>query len=181
MLGFERPADVLAANATEFYAEPKEREQLLERVKTEGAAINAEMQFRRRDGQLIWVLVNVIRGSGPPRSDFESTLIDITEQKAADELRSMARLANAAAHEINNPLTMVLGRLAMLREDPSLPAEARDRIGQIHAAAERIREIVVDMNHLTRVQLYEHAGRGLPEMLDIRKSAGPPENPPAPK
>ena len=181
MLGFERPADVLAANAAEFYAEPKEREQLLERVKTEGAAINAEMQFRRRDGQLIWVLVNVIRGSGPPRSDFESTLIDITEQKAADELRSMARLANAAAHEINNPLTMVLGRLAMLREDPSLPAEARDRIGQIHAAAERIREIVVDMNHLTRVQLYEHAGRGLPEMLDIRKSAAPPENPPAPR
>ena len=181
MLGFERPADVLAANAADFYAQPKEREQLLERVKTEGAAINAEMQFRRRDGQLIWVLVNVIRGSGPPRSDFESTLIDITEQKAADELRSMARLANAAAHEINNPLTMVLGRLAMLREDPSLPAEARDRIGQIHAAAERIREIVVDMNHLTRVQLYEHAGRGLPEMLDIRKSAAPPENPPAPR
>lgn len=175
MLGFERPADVLAANAAEFYAEPKEREQLLERVKTEGAAINAEMQFRRRDGQLIWVLVNVIRGSGPPRSDFESTLIDITEQKAADELRSMARLANAAAHEINNPLTMVLGRLAMLREDPSLPAEARDRVGQVHAAAERIREIVVDMNHLTRVQLYEHAGRGLPEMLDIRKSAAPPK------
>ena len=115
------------------------------------------------------------------RARMVATLIDITEQKAADELRSMARLANAAAHEINNPLTMVLGRLAMLREDPSLPAEARDRIGQIHAAAERIREIVVDMNHLTRVQLYEHAGRGLPEMLDIRKSAAPPENPPAPR
>ncbi len=28
------------------------------------------------------------------------------------------------------------------------------------------------MNHLTRVQLFEHTGRGLPEMLDIRKSAG---------
>ena len=44
-------------------------------------------------------------------------------------------------------------------------------MAQIHAAAERIREIVVDMNHLTRVQLFEHAGRGLPEMIDIRKSA----------
>jgi hypothetical protein len=62
----------------------------------------------------------------------------------------------------------------MLREDPSLGPEARERIAQIHAAGERIREIVVDMNHLTRVQLFEHTGRGLPEMLDIRRSAGDP-------
>jgi len=87
-------------------------------------------------------------------------------------LRSMARLANAAAHEINNPLTLILGRLVMLRDDPILGPEVRDRIAQIHAAAERIREIVVDMNHLTRVQLFEHTGRGLPEMLEIRRSAG---------
>jgi len=171
MLGFEHPADMLAANASEFYAEPKEREQLLERVKSEGAAVNIELQFRRRDGQLIWVLANVISGSGPGGAYFEATLIDITEQKAADELRSIARLANAAAHEINNPLTLVLGRLAMLRDDPSLSAEVRERIAQTHTAAERIREIVVDMNHLTRVQLFEHTGRGLPEMIDIRKSA----------
>ena len=174
ILGFERPAEVLAVNIGRFYAQPKEREQLLERVKAEGTAVNVELQFRRRDGRLIWVLANVIRGSGPPRADFETTLIDITEQKEADELRSMARLANAAAHEINNPLTLILGRLAMLLEDPSLRPEARERITQIHAAAERIREIVVDMNHLTHVQLFEHAGRGLPEMLDIRKSAGGP-------
>jgi len=171
ILGFESPADVLAANVGDFYVQPKERDQLLERVKAAGAAVSVELQLRRRDGRYIWVLANVIRSSGPPRADFETTLIDITEQRAADELRSMARLANAAAHEINNPLTLVLGRLAMLREDPSLGPEARGRVAQILAAAERIREIVVDMNHLTRIQLFEHAGRGLPEMIDIRKSA----------
>jgi PAS domain S-box-containing protein len=180
ILGFERPADVLARNIGDFYAQPKEREQLLERVKAEGTAVNVELQFRRRDGQLIWILASVIRGSGSPRSDFEATLIDITEQKAADELRSIARLANAAAHEINNPLTLVLGRLAMLRDDLSLKPETRERVGQMLAAAERIREIVVDMNRLTRVQLFEHAGRGLPEMIDIRKSAGEPGGSEAP-
>lgn len=181
ILGFERPADVLARNIGDFYAQPKEREQLLERVKAEGTAVNVELQFRRRDGRLIWILASVIRGSGSPRSDFEATLIDITEQKAADELRSIARLANAAAHEINNPLTLVLGRLAMLRDDLSLKPETRERVGQMLAAAERIREIVVDMNRLTRVQLFAHAGQGLPEMIDIRKSAGEPggsETPP---
>jgi PAS domain S-box-containing protein len=171
ILGFERPADVLAANIGDFYVQAKEREQLLERVETEGTAVNVELQFRRRDGRLIWILASVIRGSGSPRSDFEATLIDITEQKAADELRSIARLANAAAHEINNPLTLVLGRLAMLRDDLSLQPETRERVVQMLGAAERIREIVVDMNRLTRVHLFEHAGRGLPEMIDIRKSA----------
>jgi two-component system, sensor histidine kinase len=179
ILGFASPADVLEANVGEFYVQPKERDQLLERVKAAGSAVSVELQLRRRDGRFIWVLANVIRGSGPPRADFETTLIDITEQRAADELRSMARLANAAAHEINNPLTLVLGRLAMLREDPSLGPEARGRVLQILAAAERIREIVVDMNHLTRIQLFEHAGRGLPEMIDIRRSAQGGGAPPA--
>jgi PAS domain S-box-containing protein len=171
ILGFGRAVDVLTSNVGSFYAQPKERDQLLERVRAEGSVVNVELQFRRLDGRLIWVLASVSGSAGSPRADFETTLIDITEQKAADELRSIARLANAAAHEINNPLTMVLGRLAMLREDARLPAEIRARAAEIHAAAERIHTIVVDMNHLTRVQLYEHAGRGLPEMIDIRRSA----------
>ena len=174
ILGFENPAAVLGTNVDALYAQPKERDQLLERVAAEGTAVNVELQMRRRDGRLIWVLASVVRGSGPPRADFETTLVDITEQKAADELRSIARLANAAAHEINNPLTMILGRLAMLRDDLTLKAETRERAVQMIAAGERIREIVVDMNRLTRVQLFEHAGRGLPEMIDIRKSAADP-------
>jgi two-component system cell cycle sensor histidine kinase/response regulator CckA len=172
ILGFENPAAVLGTSVDALYAQPKERDQLLERVAAEGTAVNVELQMRRRDGRLIWVLASVVRGSGPPRADFETTLVDITEQKAADELRSIARLANAAAHEINNPLTMILGRLAMLRDDLTLKAETRERVIQMLAAGERIREIVVDMNRLTRVQLFEHAGRNLPEMIDIRKSAG---------
>ena len=178
IVGFNSPADALAMNAANLYAQPKEREQVLERINADGTAVNVELQLRRRDGHLISVLSSVMRSPGPPRADYETTLIDITEHKAADELRSITKLANAAAHEINNPLTMVLGRLAMLKDDQSLTPEARARIVQINAAAERIREIVVDMNRLTHVQLYEHTGRGLPEMLDIRKSAGGQAGPP---
>jgi PAS domain S-box-containing protein len=182
ILGFDGPADVLATNIAQLYVEPKEREPLLERVKAAGTAVNGEIQMRRRDGRLIWVLASVVRSSGPPRGDFETTLVDITEQKAADELRTIARLANGAAHEINNPLALVIGRLEMLLDDGGLAPDLRERIVHIHAAAERIREIVVDMTHLTRVQLYEHTGSGLPEMIDIRKSAavsGDPPEPPA--
>jgi PAS domain S-box-containing protein len=180
ILGFDGPADVLTTNIAQLYVEPKEREQLLERVSAAGTAVNGEIQMRRRDGRLIWVLMSVVRGSGPPRGDFETTLVDITEQKAADELRTIARLANGAAHEINNPLALVVGRLEMLLDDGGLAPDLRERIVHIHAAAERIREIVVDMTHLTRVQLYEHTGSGLPEMIDIRKSAAASDDPPQP-
>jgi hypothetical protein len=70
-----------------------------------------------------------------------------------------------------------MGRLVMLAKDPSLGAAGRERLAQILAAAERIREIVVDMHQLTRVHLFEHTTRGLPEMIDIRKSAGGPGAP----
>lgn len=172
ILGAGSPADVVAANVEEFYADPKDRQELRERMGADGSVVNAEVQFHRRDGRLIWVLLNVVRASDSARADYETTLIDITEHKAADELRSIARLANAAAHEINNPLTLIVGRLAMLAEDPSLGAQTRERVTQARAAAERIKEIVVDMYQLTRVELFEHASRGLPDMIDIRKSAG---------
>jgi hypothetical protein len=68
----------------------------------------------------------------------------------------------------------------MLAEDPSLGPQVRDRIAQAQAAAGRIRTIVIDMHHLTRVELFEHASPGLPEMIDFGKSAGRTDPPPPP-
>ena len=102
----------MTANVGELYADPTARAQLLERVRREGAVVTAELQFRRRDGPLIWALTNVVRVAGQSRGDYEATLIDITEHKQAEELRSVTRLANTAAHEINNPLTITeLGQI----------------------------------------------------------------------
>jgi signal transduction histidine kinase len=150
----------------------KDRQQLVERIRADGFAHNVELQFRRRDGRLIWVLANVVRATDPAEADYEATLIDITEHKAAEELRSIARLANTAAHEINNPLTTIIGRLEMLRAESSLSPQVQERLGQAQAAAARIRQLVVDMNQLTRIEPMERGSSTLPEMIDIRKSAG---------
>jgi PAS domain S-box-containing protein len=173
ILGAGGPAEIVGASMLDFYVDPKDREQLRERVRAEGTAVNAEVQFRRRDGRLIWVLLNIVRADGPARADYETTLIDITEPRAAEELRSIARLANTMAHEVNNPLTTIIGRLAMLRDDRSLGAQAQERIAQALAAAGRIRQLVADMHQLTRIERFEHTSSGLPEMIDIRRSAGP--------
>jgi PAS domain S-box-containing protein len=177
LLGFASPAEVVGRDIGGHYANPKDLEQLLERVRADGFALNVEVPYRRRDGRLIWVLVSVIRAVDASQADYEATLVDITEHRAAEELRSIARLANTAAHEINNPLTTIVGRLAMLSENPGLEASARQHVAQARAAAERIRQIVLDMHQLTRIEPLEHASQGLPEMIDIRRSAGRPRGP----
>ena len=80
----------------------------------------------------------------------------------------------AAAHEINNPLTVVWGELQLLARD----AEARwsGRITAMLEALARIREVVVRMNQITRLVPAERQ-RHLPEMLDLGKSSGRAEPP----
>ena len=106
----------------------------------------------------------------------------IAEQVAAlreaATLRSVASLAVAAAHEINNPLTVVSGELQLLARE--IGARWSGRIGSMLEALERIREVVLRMNRITRLETAERQ-RHLPEMLDLEKSSGrlesqPPES-----
>ena len=82
-------------------------------------------------------------------------------------LRAVTQLANAAAHEINNPLSVITGQLHFLARDPQVPSS---RVVAIEEAALRIREIVLQMLHLTRVEVVKQH-RDLPEMLDLYRSS----------
>jgi len=82
-------------------------------------------------------------------------------------LRAVTQLANAAAHEINNPLSIITGQLHFLAKDAAVP---QHRVTQIEEAAMRIREIVLQMLHLTRLELVKQH-RDLPEMLDLGRSS----------
>ncbi|HKQ66292.1 MAG TPA: MASE1 domain-containing protein [Methylomirabilota bacterium] len=100
---------------------------------------------------------------------------DITHRKRMeattrerDTLRSVASLAAGAAHEINNPLAVVLGQVQLLASE--LEGAQRQRIAEILEAIDRIRAIVARMRHLTHVELSEPYP-GLPEMLDLARSS----------
>jgi len=92
-------------------------------------------------------------------------------RREAAELRAVALLARAAAHEINNALMVVAGGVAILirrlpanSEDAQWAERARDGVNVV-------KEIIVRMNAIT--QIAEVPGQGLlPPMLDIRRSSG---------
>ena len=81
----------------------------------------------------------------------------------------MASLARAAAHEINNPLTAVLGGLALASRSLPPGSEEAKWMASAKEGAEQIRDIVKHMNHITQLAEVPSAGP-LPPMLDIRKS-----------
>ena len=71
-----------------------------------------------------------------------------------DILRYVASLAAAAAHEINNPLTVVVGYVQLLADE--VDAAERGHIDEMLKAVSRIQEIVTRMARVTRVELTEN-------------------------
>jgi len=134
---------------------------------------------RRKDATLVEVSVTVspIRSSSGKVIAASAIARDITEEKRAEAalreataLRSVASLAIAAAHEINNPLTVVWGEIQLLAREAG--ARWESRIAAMLEALERIRDVVARMNQINRLEQTEQL-KNLPAMLDLDKSSGP--------
>ena len=104
---------------------------------------------------------------------------DITDIKrsaaragAAEALRSVAQLALATAHEINNPLTVIIASFQLMIARGQVPDGAAGHVERAIRAGEQIRDIVRNMSRITRLELSRQAPE-LPPVLDLRKSSDP--------
>jgi signal transduction histidine kinase len=93
-------------------------------------------------------------------------------RRDAAQLRAVMLLAQATAHEINNPLTAVMGGLDIVRGCLRAGADATHWIDRAYEGSERIADIVKRMNRITQLEEVPEVG-SLPPMLDIRKSSAP--------
>ena len=91
-------------------------------------------------------------------------------RREAAELRAVATLATAAAHEINNPLMAVIAGLALVERSVAANTDQARWIAGARHGAEQIRDIVTRMNRITVLEEMPLRG-ALPPMLDIRKSS----------
>jgi signal transduction histidine kinase len=88
----------------------------------------------------------------------------------AAQLRAVAALAHAAAHEINNPLMAVIGGLGLVARSIPTGTDEAQWVANAKQGAEQIRDIVKRMNQITTLKEVHRHG-ALPPMLDIRRSA----------
>lgn len=177
LLGYASPESVLAINARDLYVDPADRERLLARLHPDATVTGHEVRWRRADRTTVWVLL-CVRQTREGATCREGIAIDITDRKRAERaaretaaIRTAAHLASAAAHEINNPLTAVVGRLDMLALRLPEGSPERDLVAKARAASDRIHEIVTLMHHITRIEYLALLDKELSPILDIRRSS----------
>ncbi|MDD5311966.1 MAG: PAS domain S-box protein [Dehalococcoidia bacterium] len=92
-----------------------------------------------------------ITGFCPKRGRYAIMFSDVTERKkvterliSADRLSSLGEMAAGLAHEINNPLTGVIGLSQLIAERDDLPGVVREDVRNICREANRAAGIVKD-------------------------------------
>lgn len=153
------------------FIHPDDRESTLgalERVVNEGAA-EAEYRIIRSDGEIRWAQTRMWKAFGPG-GDAEARGVsrDVTEAKenewiiaeqnrrieASKRLVALGEMAAGIAHEINNPLAIVIGRLDLMMDSLESGGfeldDLAEKITQVRATAMRISKIIRTMKSFSR-------------------------------
>jgi PAS domain S-box-containing protein len=88
MLGYDSREELLDSDITKgLYWEPKDREHLQKVIETQGSIKNHKVNFRRKDGQKVTILLNgqVVRDQSGAVIGYEGYNIDVTGQTNAAE------------------------------------------------------------------------------------------------
>ncbi len=142
-----------------FIAEPDLCESLLEETRRIGFIKDRECLLRNRQEKEWLALLSLsgLAGEGERPATFEGVLKDITQRRSmeqqllqADKLASLGQLAAGIAHEINNPLGLILGYTQlMLRASDGL-SQSHEDLKTIERHVRNCKTIVEALLHFSR-------------------------------
>jgi PAS domain S-box-containing protein len=199
ILGYESPEALMATDLRDIYAEPGERDRLIEVFGNLDRILGVETVWKRKDGQL-----RTVRLSGQPVPDergrlecFEMIAEDVTEQRAlerqlrqAQKMEAIGQLTGGIAHDFNNELSVIILNAQLVSEavdhgDGVRLEDVRDIVDAAQRAASMTRQLLgfsrradltivpTDLCLVAR-ELAGALRRLVPETIELRVLADPP-------
>ncbi len=162
--------DLIAKTALDIniWENPRDREMVIEKVKTEGSVKNFESRFRLKNGEIIDGLMSlsIIDLDGAPH--FFNITKDITDRKLleaklsqAQKMESVGRLAGGVAHDFNNMLGVIIGHAEMAIDQANQADPIYEDLLEIQKAARRSADLTRQLLAFARRQAIN------PVVLDI--------------
>ncbi|MGI9437051.1 MAG: hybrid sensor histidine kinase/response regulator, partial [Geminicoccaceae bacterium] len=147
--------ELYLSDPRDFYARAEDRRRIGEILETRPAVESVEIEVRRLDGSVFPAALS------SKMIDYEgdvavvSSIVDLTEKRKAEQeiarqrealhqaekLNALGSLLASVAHELNNPLSVVIG-YATMQLEMCTDATTKVRAEKIQAAAERCARIV---------------------------------------
>ena len=173
--GCASAGDLLALNlARDIFRFPEQYAQLTSSCRENGRVHAAEAEWRRRDGGLVTVRMNVrqLTAAGQP-AGLEIIAEDVTELRAverqlrqAQKFEAVGQLAGGIAHDFNNVVGAILGWAELGLEQNRDNPQVVERFTRIREQAERAATLTRELLAFARRQVLQ------PRAVDLNTVAG---------
>ena len=175
ILGYSNPQELMDNVhhiGEDVYVDAPQRETLRNMLMAGKRVDGFEVQWRRKDGSKIWILMNaraVQEGQGMPMF-FEAAVIDISARRDIEhnlvQAKEQAELANRAkseflahmSHELRTPLNCIIGFSQILMGEMFGPlghANYLEYVGDVHTSGLHLLNVISDILDISKIEAGE--------------------------